>query len=244
MHCFAKDNRVQTTFFTHFETVLLTHADENGKYMANAIETKTAVKEAFSRAFAGAQAPAAYQTLSHSVLAIIDELSDAQQRQSRDALKAQQVSHDMKMAHARTAARVTLEARTAEMEASFHRRVEEEVRNSTGAAQLEDARLPQWRSSTSTGSLLPSQARHREEPLTPPPRPVASSTNDPKPRDAEGEGEVPHSSSTSAPRSRPALIESVTPDPRSVDEKRPAELQRLLEDRRAAASSAGASSFP
>lgn len=109
--------------------------------MANAIETscKTAVKEAFSRAFAGAQAPAAYQTLSHSVLAIIDEHSDAQQRQSRDALKAQQVSHEMKMAHARTAARVTLEARTAEMEASFHRRVEEEVRNSTGAAQLEDA---------------------------------------------------------------------------------------------------------
>ena len=102
--------------------------------MANAIETKTAVKEAFSRAFAGAQAPAACQTLSHSVLAIIDELSDAQQRQSRDALKAQQVSHDMKMAHARTAARVTLEARTAEMEASFHRRVEEEVRNSTSQA--------------------------------------------------------------------------------------------------------------
>ena len=77
--------------------------------MANAIETscKTAVKEAFSRAFAGAQAPAAYQTLSHSVLAIIDEHSDAQQRQSRDALKAQQVSHEMKMCHA-AAVRVTL----------------------------------------------------------------------------------------------------------------------------------------
>lgn len=72
---------------------------------------------------------------------VLGTLSDDSQMTSRDQLKTQSVSYEMKLAHQRTASDLKMQAAEIAQEANFNRKLEEKVRIITGnsGAELEEA---------------------------------------------------------------------------------------------------------
>jgi hypothetical protein len=66
-----------------------------------------------------------FETLARSVAQELENVIEAAQQSSRQALKAQAVTFALKLETSRTAAAVTLEARATELEADMHRKLEE-----------------------------------------------------------------------------------------------------------------------
>ena len=69
-----------------------------------------------------------FEVLARSVAQELENVIEAAQQSSRQALKAQAVTFALKLETSRTAAAVTLEARATELEADMHRKLEEALR--------------------------------------------------------------------------------------------------------------------
>ena len=85
----------------------------------------------------GSSVEAVFKGLSRSLVDMVSELSDGHTRIGRESVKAAKTTFHMKLAHARTASGVQLQNQATELEATFHRRIEETLSAAKGEGSAE-----------------------------------------------------------------------------------------------------------
>ena len=94
-----------------------------------------------SEALEGGEAHYLLDGLEREMGRALRELSDDMCVASREAVKATQISCDLRLTQARRASAITLQNKASELEAAFHRQIVEQVRNAQGSAGAELERL-------------------------------------------------------------------------------------------------------